>query len=125
MGIKKKKIDPKWEKINSYLKGVVVFPGSKAEFEEFIGYKTGFVDTGFEIKGLMYDPGYTYKEKSRAYELFGNSQSDNPFWHYSEELQEKIVSDKVVALINATPRHLDECKAYFGMPVRKLEEELR
>ena len=48
--------DPFWEKIardEEKRKKIIIFPGSKQDYEEFVGYKVKIVDTGFTDKGVI------------------------------------------------------------------------
>ena len=103
-----------YNKIVSALKKIIVFPGSKDEFEEFIKYGTEWVDLGYTNKGLTW------------------SAEGNPFGMYSSEVQKKIVESGIVVLVNAqevlvksgysrVDGHTLFENRYYGMPVKKKE----
>jgi len=87
------------KELSDALKGIILWPGSKEEFEKFISYKTSWVDLGGRVKGLEY------------YE-----RCHNPFHHSKKEIQDKIFDEGVVALVNSSPIGED---IYFGIPVKK------
>lgn len=98
-------------KVISALKEIYVFPGSKEEFEDFIGYQTEWVDLREKNKGLIWQ-----------------QSSENPFRSYNFELQKKIVDLGVVALVNAYYGYKYiymgfEKHVYYGMPVRRKLED--
>ena len=89
------------------LRKIYVFPGSKSEFEDFIGYQTSWVDWGGTIKGLIFD-----------------WSAENPFHIYTPEFQKEIVDSGVVALVNSNFSYHPLAsslgdKIYFGTPVKK------
>jgi len=99
-------------KVNSALKNVVVFSGNKAEFEEFVGHKTEFINLNRACKNLGYVPNY-------------DRNLSNPFEQFCAfETQKKLVDEGIVALINAVYITRDSLffhqAWYEGLPVKKL-----
>jgi len=96
------------EQIVNALKEIYVFPGTKSEFEDFIGYQTVWVDLGKRNLGILY-----------------NDSRDNPFSGYDFDFQKKIVDSGVVALVNANFNHSNSSfdsyarTHYYGMPVKR------
>ena len=84
------------------LEKIIVFPGTKSEFEEFMGFKTKFVDLGNPQKGLVYWGFY----------------SNNPFEAYTLLYQAEIIKSGTIALVNAQP-FTEDGHDYYGMPVKK------
>ena len=89
------------------LSEICVFPGSKGEFEDFIGYQTAWVDLGGRIKGLLFD-----------------DNAHNPFHLYKPDFQKRIVDSGVVALVNSNftfnrAAYNSADTYYFGVPVKK------
>jgi len=92
------------KQIENSLKEICVFPGPKSEFEDFIGYKTSWVDLGGRIKGLAF------------YGKIPPECSLNPFFLYKPKFQKKIMDSGIVALVNSSP--IDK-NLYFGVPVKR------
>lgn len=89
------------------LREINVFPGTKSEYEDFIGYQTSWVDLGGRIKGLMFD-----------------EDASNPFHFYKPYFQKRIVDSGVVALVNSNftynRAYMNSANNfYFGTPVKK------
>ena len=96
------------QKINTALKEIMVWPGSKDEFEDYIGYKTEWVPMEDNIKGI------TYVERNK----------DDPFCFYNLDFKKQIMDEGVVALVSANLSYSQAYASpdqwmYFGIPVKK------
>ena len=91
------------QRIYEALKTIIFFPGSKKEFEDFVGYECFVIDTGKRDKGLRTD-----------------INSKNTFSDYDSDLRKKIVDNGLVGLINVVPISIyfrgDDAGCY-GLPV--------
>jgi len=90
------------KELSNALKEIIVWPGSRKDFENFIGYKTSWVDLGRNIKGVVY-----------------HDEDYNPFYFSKVEVQKRIFNEGVVAIVNSSPIKDD---VYFGIPVKKKEK---
>ncbi len=102
--------------ITEALRKIVVFPGDKKEFEDFIGYKTAWVDMGGQIKGLLVYAGVDYNDHE-GYEKY------NPFVMYDIAFQRKILESGVVGLVDSNFTNTRNMSTgddiYFGAPVKR------
>ncbi|MEK6857041.1 MAG: hypothetical protein AABX39_00450 [Nanoarchaeota archaeon] len=91
------------QRIDYVLKQILVFPGSKKEFEEFVGYECAVIDTERRDLGITY---------------YGN----NPNYTLGDDLSKKLVDNGIVGIVNATPisiyRYGDDGGRY-GLPVAR------
>jgi hypothetical protein len=84
------------------LRKIVLWQGSKEEFEENIGFKTAEVDLRRRVEGLS---GLWFVEGA-----------ENPFPHYDKRTLKWLINEGVVGLVNAHPWPYGG-KLYFGTPV--------
>ncbi len=110
------------EDLNAILKEIILFPGSKKEFEETYGYETEVVDLKTIGGGLYF---MLTNERLEHYE--------NPFNKlYENQLLNKIVDEGIVALINSVSFGNDwptDClndykliflkNVFYGIPVKR------
>ena len=90
------------------LRSVMMFPGSKEKFEEFIGYRCVVLDTRMNDKGLVMRP----KNLDR-------------FRDYDANYQQYLVDSGLVALVDAVPisAHIrGDDDGRYGLPVRKARD---
>ena len=81
---------------------IVIFPGSLEDFEKFIGYKCGMIDTGLFDEGVLV---YPYTDRI------------NPFHLLPEEIQNKLFDEGIVGIVNATV--CSGLNYRYGLPVAK------
>jgi hypothetical protein len=93
-----------------HFRNVIIFPGSKSEFEDFIGFEASWVDLGKKNKGLFYD-----------------AQSKNPFRQYGLGYQEKMFNSEIIALVDCSYNYNRAAynpsdEYYYGIPVKKKKD---
>lgn len=93
------------QRIYEALKTIIFFPGSKKEFEDFVGYECFVIDNGQRDKGLLthFDP-------------------RNAFTKYDSDLRKKLVNDGIVGLINTITTNFHVAQTTdnygrYGLPV--------
>ncbi len=95
------------------LRAVRSFPGSKKEFEDFIGYRCEIIDLQ-SIHPEHSDEG-----------LVMRLHSHDRFMDYDADYQQALIDNGLVALVNAVPistsRNGDDHGRY-GLPVRKVRD---
>lgn len=104
------------EGLYKVLREVLVFPGSKEEFEQMTGDKFSLIDNGLFDKGLVY---------------IGEHSDDGdmvnlPFSQYSIETRRRLVSAGIVGLIHARPHsafRIGDDRARYGLPVGKKKNQ--
>ncbi len=93
----RKKIEERERKeLRKTLANLITFPGTKLEYEEFVGYKVRIVDTGTRNYGIRL----------------------NSIFSLDLDLQRRLVSRNVEALINCQRLDYGE---WYGLPVAKDE----
>jgi hypothetical protein len=106
------------QRISETLGNVMVFPGSKEEFEDFIGYKTTWINmVDRTIKGVIY-------EHHRDIDMYApDGKPNNPFSNYDFEFQKQLSDAGIVAIVDTNysfnSAHGWADRLYFGMPVAK------
>jgi len=98
-------------KVSTALNSIIVYAGSKADFEDQFRCKTEWVTLEGPLQGLLYD----------------TSHKDNPFRNYSFENKKKIMELGIVALVSASYSHNGgytpgNYEIYFGIPVKMKPE---
>ena len=113
------------ENLTDRLRDVILFPGSKKEFEETYGYETEIVDLEIPSKGLLYADifnslGSRLHDASHAFELC------------SYNVRKSILEKNIVALINPIfTGNLNyyqgynnvNVPVYFGLPIKKKDND--
>ena len=95
---RRKRVEP----FVDFIEKIIIFPGSKDEYEEFVGYETEFVDNHEKEKGIYLDPCPTCS----------GLDLNKARW---------LKKERVEALVRATLRFLER-KYYYGIPVRKKQD---
>lgn len=94
------------EEIRLAFEKVIIFPGSKQEFEDFIGCGCEIIDTEELDKGVHLGPeGEIGRCDNQAFRV-----------------KNKMVANNIIAIINAAPYswyRLGDDEGYYGLPVRK------
>ena len=91
--------------------GIIIFPGSKAEYEEFVKYKVEIVDTGMDDKGIQVLGRYGRDDEKIHF--------NSPHWEGVEAIVNAVVETEA-------PTGFDHLKGgrsqhAYGLPVRKAE----
>jgi len=93
-------------------RNVLIFPGSKSEFEDYMGYETDWIKDDDLNKGL-YAGDYNY---------FSGPA-------YSQKYVDRLTSEGIVAIVRAHPlNHPNKysgkgtIRIYYGLPVKKKED---
>lgn len=90
------------EYINETLSRVIIFPGSKAEFEEFVGYECEFIDVGRSRKGIAYDMG-----------------DRDHFYSYTDGFKRMLIELGIIGIVNVSYGRGDYSSKLYGIPARR------
>jgi hypothetical protein len=81
------------------INNIILWPGNKESLEDHLGYKTNWIDTGTNNKGLFYA-----------------DRSNNPLSYYNTDFQRSLLEQNLVALVNVNINR----DFYYGIPVKKV-----
>jgi len=96
-----------------HFKKIKLFPGTKEEFEKVMGYMTEVIDTGEE------DMGVCYCKNDHRCPMKSNYN-----------VMKKVYEEGIVAIVNASFDRVRNTKGnlqkiIYGLPVKKLKEEIQ
>ncbi|MFH1174979.1 MAG: hypothetical protein V1725_07645 [archaeon] len=105
-----RQLEEEISRVHAAWKSIIVFPGTKEQFEQKEGYAVEVMDLR-KIYSNRRDLGLTYSKSSRTY-------SEN------FEGRKCLLDEGLVAIIHAVPEsmHGGDDSARYGLPVRKKEE---